>query len=265
MLIAFATSVTCYWRSWGCAAVRRPALVFLLEDWTTVRFWCFLSFFFFCGPVPYGAEKKPFRVLLRAYLKRLINYWLKGLFKVSGSRPCDAAGSLVSPTAAPSISVLQVTTAAFKNHTRQIGRATLSRDWSCRSRAWCSCGSGGCFIQSFKLSWRERNKRQRRRRLFGGGLGVFDLIPIGSGITASLKLLQRHETSSNIIWLVHLKCDRQRACTATYHFCMSFILSFKEASISFELYRWMRQIETSQVSNADIVSSTQYQPAGLTG
>lgn len=51
---------------------------------------------------------------------------MKGLFKVSGSRPCNAAGSLVSPTAAPSISVLQVMTAAFKNHTRQIGKATLA-------------------------------------------------------------------------------------------------------------------------------------------
>lgn len=45
---------------------------------------------------------------------------------MSGSRPCSAAGSLVSPTAALSISVLQVTTAAFKNHTRQIGKATLA-------------------------------------------------------------------------------------------------------------------------------------------
>lgn len=88
--------------------------------------------------------------------------------------------------------------AAFKNHTRQIGKATLAtgaaaqelgvhvavvavlfKVLSCLGVKRTSGGGGGGF--------------------FRGGLGVFDSIPFGSGITASLKLLQRHETSSKMI------------------------------------------------------------------
>lgn len=55
----------------GCAAARSCFPPRGLNDGALLMF---SLFFFLCGPVPYGAEKKPFRVLLRAYLKRLINY-----------------------------------------------------------------------------------------------------------------------------------------------------------------------------------------------
>lgn len=54
----------------GCAAVRRPALVFLLQDWTTVRFWCFLFFFLQACSLWSGKSRFAF------YCERTWNVWL---------------------------------------------------------------------------------------------------------------------------------------------------------------------------------------------
>lgn len=62
----------------GRAAVRRAARVFLLQDWTTVRFWSFFFSFFclipikqFARPVPYEAWK-----LFHVLREHTWNVWL---------------------------------------------------------------------------------------------------------------------------------------------------------------------------------------------
>lgn len=69
-------------------------------------------------------------------------------------------------------------TAAFKNHTRQIGNAVLdTRAGALLERFVAQMAAAAAAAASFKknleLPGREKDKRRRRRGLFRRGLSVF--------------------------------------------------------------------------------------------
>lgn len=145
----------------------RPALVFLLQDWTTVCFWCF--FFLFDSNKTICRLLYSVKIRFTFYCERTWNVWL-----ITEWRAClkwaahDLATQLDRwyrhlPIAAP-ISVLLVTT-AFKNDTRQIGEATLATGAAAQEL--------GVHVAAVAALFKILSCRGVKRTSGGGGGGFF--------------------------------------------------------------------------------------------